>query len=120
MWERNETAVIKEIFPLTAVHYRISIYSSKSPLTVTLPTSDHNDTHTTQFAYCQQFCILKAAVSTETRQSLCFIFYILLTVHLDAILGNEQLDALFLNAFISYASTCFEQQVLIIRRTKLY
>jgi hypothetical protein len=27
-------------------------------------------------------------------------FYVLLTVHLDAILGNDQLDALFLNAFI--------------------
>jgi hypothetical protein len=27
-------------------------------------------------------------------------FYILLTVHLDAILGNDQLDALFLNVFI--------------------
>jgi hypothetical protein len=36
-------------------------------------------------------------------------------VHLDAILGNDQLDALFLNVFI-YASTCFEQQVLIIKR----
>jgi hypothetical protein len=28
------------------------------------------------------------------------LFYVLLTVHLDAILGNEQLDALFLNVFI--------------------
>jgi hypothetical protein len=28
------------------------------------------------------------------------IFYVLLTVHLDAILGNDQLDALFLNVFI--------------------
>jgi hypothetical protein len=27
-------------------------------------------------------------------------FYVLLTVHLVAILGNDQLDALFLNAFI--------------------
>jgi hypothetical protein len=45
-------------------------------------------------------------------------FYILLTVHLDAIMGNDQLDALFLNLFI-YASTCFEQQVLIIGRAKL-
>jgi hypothetical protein len=27
-------------------------------------------------------------------------FYILLTVHRDAILGNDQLDALFLNVFI--------------------
>jgi hypothetical protein len=48
-------------------------------------------------------------------------FYVLLTVqHLDAILGNDQPDALFLNVFICYASTCFEQQVLIIRRTILY
>jgi hypothetical protein len=47
--------------------------------------------------------------------------YVLLTVHLDAILGSDQLDALFLNVFILfYASTCFEQQVLIIRRSKLY
>jgi hypothetical protein len=43
----------------------------------------------------------------------------LLTVPLDAILGNDQLDALPLNVFI-YASTCFEQQVLIIRRARLY
>jgi hypothetical protein len=48
-----------------------------------------------------------------------FFFLYLLTAHLDAILGNDQLDALFLNVFI-YASTCFEQQVLIIRRAKLY
>jgi hypothetical protein len=48
-----------------------------------------------------------------------FMFYILLTVHLDAILGNDQLDALFLNVFV-YASTRFEHQVLIIRRAKLY
>jgi hypothetical protein len=34
-------------------------------------------------------------------------------------LGNDQLDALFLNVFI-YASTCFEQQVLIIGRARLY
>jgi hypothetical protein len=52
-------------------------------------------------------------------QKLPWTFYILLTVHLDAILDNDQLDALFLNVFI-YASTCFEQQVLIIRRAKLY
>jgi hypothetical protein len=32
--------------------------------------------------------------------------FVLLTVHLDAILGNDQLDALFLNVFI-YASTGF-------------
>ena len=29
------------------------------------------------------------------------VFYILLTVHLDVILVNDQLDALFLNVFIS-------------------
>jgi hypothetical protein len=29
------------------------------------------------------------------------LFYILLTVHLDVILVNDQLDALFLNVFIS-------------------
>jgi hypothetical protein len=34
------------------------------------------------------------------------------------ILVNDQLDALFLNVF--HDSTCFEQQVLIIRRAKLY
>jgi hypothetical protein len=28
------------------------------------------------------------------------IFYVLLAVHLDAILGNDQLDALFLSVFI--------------------
>src|SRR5215510_5698678 len=34
---------------------------------------------------------------------------------------NNQLDALFSNVFIySNASTCFEQQVLIIRRANLY
>jgi hypothetical protein len=53
------------------------------------------------------------------RINASFDFYILLTVHLDAILDNDQLDALYLNVFI-YTSTCFEQQVLIIRRAKLY
>jgi hypothetical protein len=37
------------------------------------------------------------------------------------LLGNDQLYALLLNVFILfYASTFFEQQVLIIRRAKLY
>jgi hypothetical protein len=49
---------------------------------------------------------------------LCFIFYILLTVHLEVILVNDQLDALF-SMFLFHASTCFEQQVLIIRRIKI-
>jgi hypothetical protein len=31
-----------------------------------------------------------------------FVFYILLTVHLEVILVNDQLDALFLNVFISF------------------
>jgi hypothetical protein len=46
-------------------------------------------------------------------------FYILLTVHLDVILVNDQLDALFFS-ILFHAFTCFEQQVLIIRRTNLY
>jgi hypothetical protein len=45
-------------------------------------------------------------------------FYILLTVHLDVILVNDQLDALF-SMCLFHASTRFEQQVLIIRRIKL-
>jgi hypothetical protein len=45
-------------------------------------------------------------------------FYILLSVHLDVILVNDQLDALF-SVYLLHASTCFEQQVLIIRRIKL-
>jgi hypothetical protein len=46
-------------------------------------------------------------------------FYILLTVHLDAILVMNNLMHSFLR-YLFYASTCFEQQVLIIRRAKLY
>jgi hypothetical protein len=46
-------------------------------------------------------------------------FYILLTVHLDVILVNDQLDALF-SMYLFHASTCSEQQVLIIRRIKFY
>jgi hypothetical protein len=46
------------------------------------------------------------------------LFYILMTVHLDVILVNDQLDALF-SMYLFHASTCFEQQVLIIRRIKL-
>ena len=44
-------------------------------------------------------------------------FYILLTVHLDVILVNDQLDALF-SKYLFHACTCFEQ-VIIIRRIKL-
>ena len=50
-------------------------------------------------------------------------FYILLTVqHLDVMLVNNQLDALFFKCIYSYfyTSTCLEQQVLIIRRFSLY
>ena len=46
------------------------------------------------------------------------LFSILLTVYLDAILVNDQLDALF-SMYLFHASACFEQQVLIIRRIKL-
>jgi hypothetical protein len=45
-------------------------------------------------------------------------FCILLTVHLDVILVNDQLDALF-STYLFHISACFEQQVLIIRRIKL-
>jgi hypothetical protein len=45
-------------------------------------------------------------------------FRILLTVHLDVILVNDQFDAVF-SMYVFHASTCFEQQVLIIRRIKL-
>ena len=45
-------------------------------------------------------------------------FYVLLTVHLDVILVNDQLDALF-SIYLFHAPTSFEQQVLIIRRIKL-
>jgi hypothetical protein len=46
-------------------------------------------------------------------------FYLLLSVHLDVILVNGQLDALFLNVFIS-CLYMFRAQLLIIRRAKLY
>jgi hypothetical protein len=47
------------------------------------------------------------------------MFYVLLTVHLDAILGNDQLDALFRNVFILYpymfrAASAHHQEVLIV------
>jgi hypothetical protein len=45
-------------------------------------------------------------------------FYILLTVHLDVILVNDQLYTLF-SMYLFHASTRFEQQVLIIRGIKL-
>ena len=50
-------------------------------------------------------------------------FDILLTVlHLDVMLVNNQLDALFSKCiyFYFYTSTCFEQQLLIIRRFSRY
>jgi hypothetical protein len=47
------------------------------------------------------------------------IFYVLLTVHLDAVLVMTNLMHSFL-MYLFYVSTCFEQQVLIIRRSKLY
>jgi hypothetical protein len=42
----------------------------------------------------------------------------LFTLHIQMILVNDQLDALF-SMYLFHASTCFEQQVLIIRRIKL-
>jgi hypothetical protein len=66
-----------------------------------------------------QITVHMMSIKRENISLQNYFFYILLTVYLDAILGNDQLDALFLNVFIC-ASTCFEQQVLIIRRAKLY
>jgi hypothetical protein len=43
----------------------------------------------------------------------CVSFYILLTVHLDVILVNDQLHELF-SMYLFHTSTCFEQQLLII------
>jgi hypothetical protein len=47
-------------------------------------------------------CILPL-VNRHANRTLYFtfyVFYVLLAVHLDVILGNDQLDALFLNVFI--------------------
>jgi hypothetical protein len=41
------------------------------------------------------------------------VFYVLLTLHLDAILGNDQLDALFLNVFILCTKTSVATKVVI-------
>jgi hypothetical protein len=76
---------------------------------------------------CKRLCVLpvrryyqKAVFQIHVLKTLYFIFYILLTVqHLDVILVNDQLDALFLNVFISRLYM-FRAQVLIIRRVKLY
>ena len=65
-----------------------------------------------------QFCT-KFVFTVNTKTNM-LNFYILLTVHLDVILVNGQFDALFLQCIYFNASTCFEQQVLIIRRTNLY
>jgi hypothetical protein len=66
-------------------------------------------------AACSKCQIMVYTFSLNT----IFTFYILLTVHLDVILVNDQLEALFL-MYLFHGSTCFEQQVLIIRRSKLY
>jgi hypothetical protein len=39
-------------------------------------------------------------LAIQSQQHAMTQYYVLLTVHLDAILGNDQLDALFLNVFI--------------------
>jgi hypothetical protein len=51
-----------------------------------------------QFVIQQYFmCLLFYRMNIQIES----VFYILLTVHLDIILANDQLDALFLNVFIS-------------------
>jgi hypothetical protein len=47
-----------------------------------------------KFAYFSKLC--RENLLFNTRVTLHEEFYILLTVHLDAIMGNDQLDALFL------------------------
>ena len=46
------------------------------------------------------------------------IFYVLLTVHLSTILGNDRLDTqlLYFTIHLLCSSTCFEHYMLIIRR----
>jgi hypothetical protein len=50
-------------------------------------------------------CVLYCSDSLQASK--VGIFYILLTVHLDVILVNDQLDALF-SMYLFHASTCFE------------
>jgi hypothetical protein len=44
--------------------------------------------------------VCDVANTVKVRPQLLNLFYVLLTVHLNAILGNDQLDARFLNVFI--------------------
>jgi hypothetical protein len=45
-------------------------------------------------------CVTHPVNKANWVHNLFLVFYILLTVHLDVILVNDQLDALFLNVFI--------------------
>jgi hypothetical protein len=62
---------------------------------------------------------LLSYVGEREREKVHCKFYVLLTVHLDAILGNDQLDALFLNVFILclymfQAASAYHQEVQIV------
>jgi hypothetical protein len=65
---------------------------------------------------CQE--LRESKVIKQVQQTHEEEYYILLTVHLDVVLVNDQLDALF-SMYLFHASTCSEQQVPIIRRITL-
>jgi len=64
---------------------------------------------------CEFFCF-----QNECFTNLFSSFNVSLTVYLDIILVNIQLDALFSMYLLFHLSTCFKHSMLIIRRVKLY
>ena len=73
-------------------------------------------------AHCDTLTLYRILMKDNVPNRNNSKFYILLTVHLDVMLVNNQPDTLFSKCIYSYfyTSICFEQQVLIIRRLSLY
>ena len=87
-------------YPSISLPHTEEVWSSTKIIWYTTHTSEKGKTVST--------------IMTDTAS----IFYVLLTVHLSIILGNDQLDTqlLYFTIRLLWSSTCFEHYMFIIRR----
>ena len=97
------------------------IAGNTSQRTMPHPCSVTSPNHPIQQSFNIQLCIYNTCQDWQTETKKNIFFNVLLTVHLSIILVINQLNAQILDIIsLLYTSTCFEDYVLIIRRSTLY
>jgi hypothetical protein len=111
----HKKAISKLTKSQTSVNSMVTDYMLRMPVS-----SSFHDKNTPLWPmFLQQLKAWMCKGSANKLMRKFMFFYVLLTVHLEAILGNDQLDALFLNVFILclymfWAASAHHQEVQIV------